>query len=120
MAIKGCWHVENMERLMSNLAWKRNEHWGVCDLYPLGGRAEDWFHSRMGLSVGDSVQFCCNGSIVADATIASEPRTRTPQDPPIGDRDLPSVVTIKDLVFSGNPKLCEYYVKDPRSESHRL
>lgn len=120
MTLKGCWHVSKMERLMGNLYWDRKEGWGVCDLYPLGGRAEGWFYGRMGLSVENRVQFCCKGSIVAEGTIASEPRERTSQDPPIADSDFPSVVTITDVISLGTPKRCECYVRNPRFGSHRL
>lgn len=124
MTLKGCWHVRDKDRLMGNLRWKEEEKWGVCDLYPLSGHAEGWFSSRMKLSIGDRVQFCCKGSIVAEGTIASYPRERTAKDPPkdsaLWNPNFPSVVTIQDVMECPTPKQCECYKRTPWHGSHRL
>ena len=117
MVLKGCWHIGDMDRLMRSLRWK--EKWGVCDLYPLRGRAEGWFDGRMKLSVGDRVRFCSKGSIVAEGTIASRPRERSAQDPPVWHLDFPSVVTIEHVSFV-TPTVCDCYRTNARRGSHRL
>ena len=112
MGFVSCWHIASEKRLMSNLRC------GVCDHYLLGDRAEWWFDNKMHLKIGDRVQFCCKGKIVAEGIIASRPRDRTKDDPPIINQNYPSVVTIKDVKIRSGNEFCRYFKNDPGEGSH--
>lgn len=112
MGLIACWHVTSEKRLMSNLRC------GVCDHYPLGDQAEWWFDEKMGLSIGKPVRFCCKGKIVAEGIIASRPRNRTKEDPPILNKRYPSVVTIKDVKIRSGNEFCRYFKNDSGEGSH--
>jgi hypothetical protein len=111
MSIKGCWHVADAGRLRYNLGN------GISDLYPLNGQAQSWFDNRMGFAMGDRLQFCCKGVVLAEGTIAGRPRERTSSDLPVTHKGFPSVVSIKEVVWLSPPRTCKH---PPRQGSHRL
>ena len=112
MGLISCWHITSEKRLMSNL--RR----GVCDHYSMDYQAERWFDKKMQLKIGDRVRFCCKGKIVAEGRIASRPRNRTKDDPPIIDKSYPSVVTIKDVKIRTANEVCGHFKNDPYEGSH--
>lgn len=109
-----CWHHGNENRLKKCLGD------GYCDLHPLAKEcprkrmsAEDWFHNKMKLKIGDRVRFRVEGRrIVASGEIRSEPFTNPrPVDP-----HWPGAVLIGDVVwFQGG--VCPSW---PLRGSHRI